>query len=292
MKSLIVLLVVFYSMRSLAAGPVVELKVQAPMKVTSVSEGDYELPDYAMTSWYVYLPVPVFKIKSYRILVDLTAQNGKMDFKKDFSLKSKFENRGYTAVGVGSFPLKEEGDFQVFAFYRRISGIAFSRGSGANEFNLGARLNKSPISYLSQAARYPMYFGLRLRRYTNFTRLLPYFIQYLEWGNSTLVIDLPTTITFQHTLWLYHVFSLGVLLDDTMISPYDLGGGARGWISNSLGANVFVGYTYFITSDLSFTLRVGIRGEQNQYINDDGTLDFSYATDASPIFMSTLNYSP
>lgn len=93
MKSLIVLLVAFYSMRSLAAGPVVELKVQAPMKVKSVSEGDYELPDYAMSSWYVYLPVPVFKIKSYRILVDLTAQNGKMDFKKDFPLKSRFENR-------------------------------------------------------------------------------------------------------------------------------------------------------------------------------------------------------
>ncbi len=292
MKSLIMLIVAFNSISLFAAGPVVELKAQSPMQVTNVSEGDYELPEYAMSSWYLYLPIPLVKIKSYRLLVDVTAQNGKMRFNENFPLKKDFENRGYTAIGVGAFPLKEEGDFQVFAFYRRFSGIAFSRGSGANEVNLGARINKSPLSYLSEAARYPMYFGFRVRRYTNFTRFLPYFIQYLEWGNKTLVFDLPTTINFQYTLWLYHVFSAGVLLDDTMISPYDLGQGNKGWISNSLGANLFVAYTYFITSDLSIGVRFGVRSENNQYINDDGSLDFAYSTDYSPIVMSTLNYSP
>ena len=215
-----------------------------------------------------------------------------MLFNEEFPLKSNFEIRGYSAIGVGAFPLKEEGDFQVFAFYRRISGIAFTRGSGANEVNLGARINKSPFSYLSEGARYPMYFGFRVRSYTNFTRVLPYLIQYFEWGNNTLVLDLPTTINYQYTLWLYHVLSAGVLLDDTMISPYDLGAGSKGWIANSFGTNFFVAYSYFITSDLSIGIRFGLRSENNQYINDDGSLDFVYRTDYSPIIMSTLNYSP
>ena len=74
----------FYSINLFAAGPVVELKAQSPMEITNVSEGDYKLPEYAMSSWYLYLPVPLLKVKSYRLLVDLTSQNGKMLFNEDF----------------------------------------------------------------------------------------------------------------------------------------------------------------------------------------------------------------
>ena len=63
MKSLIMLLVAFYSINLFAAGPVVELKAQSPMRITNVSEGDYKLPEYAMSSWYLYLPVPLLKSK-------------------------------------------------------------------------------------------------------------------------------------------------------------------------------------------------------------------------------------
>ena len=102
-------------------------------------------------------------------------------------------------------------------------------------------------------------------------------IQYLEWSNHTLIIDLPTTITYQYVLWLYHVFSVGGFFDDNMISPYSIEG-ARGWISNSFGINFFAGYTYFITSDLSFGVRLGVRNEQVQYINNSGDVDIEYTT--------------
>ena len=292
MKVLFALILLCYSQMSLAIGPLLEMKWQMPMQVRDVQEGEYDLPDYGMSSWYLYFPAPLFKIKDYRLVFDLTSQHSKMLFTDSFPMQSKFENRGYTALGLGVFPLKEEGSFQAFAFYRRFSGLLFQEGTGANEFNLGARINKSPLSYLTEAARYPMYFGVRVRLYSNFTRLLPYFIQYIEWGNSTLVLDIPTTVNYQYTFWSYHSVILGVLLDDTMVSPYSLSEEEKGWIANSFATNFFLGYTYFITSDFSAGARFAYRSEQVQYINDNGNVDFAYSTNYSPMLMLTLSYSP
>ena len=264
------------STKLLAVGPVFEIKAQAPMSVKNVEIGDYEIEDYSMVSWYLYTPVPLFNLGDYTVLTDITMQSGRMIFTEEFPDSASFENRAYTAIGIGAFPIEEKGNFQIFGFYRRFSGMLFTEGEGANEYNLGMRLNKSIFAGLTSSAKYPFYFGLRFRMYKNFNRLLPYFIQYFEFGPHTIVFDVPTTITYQYSFWLYHVVGGGILLDDVMISPYSLSDGKRGWISDSFGTNIYLNYTYFITSDLSISLRTGLRNEGAKYVNDDGSIDLKY----------------
>ena len=130
MTYLLAIIAYMYTFSCYAVGPSFELKAQAPMKVMQVEAGEYEIPDYAVTSWSLYLPIPVLTVKDYTVVADLTFQGGKMHFQSPFSLGSEFEDRGYTAVGLGLFPLKEEGVIQPFGFYRRFSGLHSLVSSG------------------------------------------------------------------------------------------------------------------------------------------------------------------
>ena len=67
------------------------------MSVKNVEVGDYDLESYAMVSWYLYLPVPLYDVGGYTLLTDITLQSGKMIFDNEFSASSHFENRAYTA---------------------------------------------------------------------------------------------------------------------------------------------------------------------------------------------------
>ena len=64
MKVLFALILLCYSQMSLAIGPLLEMKWQMPMQVRDVQEGEYDLPDYGMSSWYLYFPAPLLKLKT------------------------------------------------------------------------------------------------------------------------------------------------------------------------------------------------------------------------------------
>ena len=115
------------STKLLAVGPVFEIKAQAPMSVKNVEIGDYEIEDYSMVSWYLYTPVPLFNLGDYTVLTDITMQSGRMIFTEEFPDSASFENRAYTAIGIGAFPIEERGISKSLDFIGDFRGCYLQR---------------------------------------------------------------------------------------------------------------------------------------------------------------------
>ena len=109
MTYLLAIIAYMYTFSCYAVGPSFELKAQAPMKVMQVEAGEYEIPDYAVTSWYLYLPIPVLNVKDYTVVADLTFQGGKMHFQSSFSLAQSLKIEAIQQLVSGYFHSRRRG---------------------------------------------------------------------------------------------------------------------------------------------------------------------------------------